>query len=393
MCGKWSARRLDNNRHGERLPRGQGPRGRAAALKTVAIFCRIVDFFGDAGFCWRLAVALRRLGVSHVILVIDRLNILDELRGSERIQGVTVFPWNVAQDQWQQHGVPEQHRADLVIEAFTCNPPKAYLEALSSQAQWITLDYLATEPWADSVHGQSSPSPTLRHPVAAHRRWWVPGFSAATGGLLHGSRRHISAKERRAWRRELTGESIDNNVFLVLAFGYADARWDDLQRLLNRQLPKGFKSYHLWQPKGLEFSQREFDEILQACDLNFVRGEDSFVRAHWAAAYPWQVPFVWQPYRQEGKAHGHKLAGWMHQVLAAPALAPLQDFHWAWNSIRPTESHADLSLSGAWTNLRDHYETVRSQLNKFCLRLAGQDSLEQGLVRVFSQKISNKDRI
>ncbi|MBU3725083.1 MAG: elongation factor P maturation arginine rhamnosyltransferase EarP [Burkholderiaceae bacterium] len=381
MCVKWSARRLDSKRHCGTLPLGQSLQGGAAAIHTIAIFCRIVDFFGDAGFCWRLAVALRRRGVGHVILVIDRLNILDELRGAERIPGVTVLPWNVAQDQWQQHGVPEEHRADLVIEAFACNPPKTYLEALSPQAQWITLDYLATEPWADSAHGQSSPSPSLRDSVAAHRRWWVPGFSAATGGLLHGSWRHITARERRAWRRELTGESIDNDVFLVLAFGYADARWESLKSLLDTQLPKGFKSYRLWQPKGIEFSQREFDEILQACDLNFVRGEDSFVRAHWAAAGPWQVPFVWQPYRQEGKAHGHKLAGWMQQVLVAPALAPLQDFHWAWNGIRPAESHADLSLSGAWVDLAGHYGEVRSQLNKACLRLASRKSLEDGLLR------------
>jgi hypothetical protein len=29
--------------------------------------------------------------------------------------------------------------------------------------------------------------------------------------------------------------------------------------------------------------QEHYDELLWACDINFVRGEDSFVRAHWAA--------------------------------------------------------------------------------------------------------------
>lgn len=391
MCVKLSVRRLDNQPHREALPiRVRSLENGSGVIQIITIFCRIVDFFGDAGFCWRLAVALKQLGVRHVILVIDRLNILDELRGTERLAGVTVLPWNVAEDQWQRHGVPPEHRANLVIEAFACNPPKVYLEALSPQAQWITLDYLATEPWADSVHRQLSPLPTLPHPAASHRRWWVPGFSAATGGLLHGGWRHITASERHAWRRELSGKSIDKDVFLVLAFGYADARWEDLQRLFDQALPAGFKSYRLWQPKGIEFSQREFDEILQACDLNFVRGEDSFVRAHWAAAGPWRVPFVWQPYRQEGKAHGHKLAGWMHQVLAALALGPLQDFHWAWNGIRPADSDANLSLSGAWLDLASHYKQIQSELNKACLRLAGQESLEYGLLRAFSQKISIK---
>jgi uncharacterized repeat protein (TIGR03837 family) len=48
--------------------------------------------------------------------------------------------------------------------------------------------------------------------------------------------------------------------------------------------------------------QRRYDELLWACDTNFVRGEDSFVRAQWAAR-----PFIWQPYAQEENAHHRKL--------------------------------------------------------------------------------------
>ena len=36
-------------------------------------------------------------------------------------------------------------------------------------------------------------------------------------------------------------------------------------------------------------AQDRYDELLWASDLNFVRGEDSFVRAQWAAR-----PLVWQ---------------------------------------------------------------------------------------------------
>jgi uncharacterized repeat protein (TIGR03837 family) len=38
--------------------------------------------------------------------------------------------------------------------------------------------------------------------------------------------------------------------------------------------------------------QPAYDELLWLCDLNFVRGEDSFVRAQWAAR-----PLVWHIYR------------------------------------------------------------------------------------------------
>ncbi|NBP27297.1 MAG: DUF2331 family protein [Betaproteobacteria bacterium] len=64
MCVKLSVRRLDNQPHREAFPiRAQSSEDRPAAIQTITIFCRIVDFFGDAGFCWRLAVALKQLGV------------------------------------------------------------------------------------------------------------------------------------------------------------------------------------------------------------------------------------------------------------------------------------------------------------------------------------------
>lgn len=366
------------------------------AIHRVTIFCRIVDYFGDAGFCWRLAVALKRLGASNVNLIIDRVNILDELRGTQREQGVIVLPWNVTQERWEKHGVPVQEQCDLLIEAFACNPPQTFLQSLPAHAQWITLDYLATEAWADDAHGKPSPAPKVNHPAAKTRRWWIPGFSKATGGLLHGSWRHISKKERTAWRAELahnTGRPIGDDTFLILGFGYEDAPWHELELIMrntqqhNSQqcLPKGFRDFAIWRPKGIQYSQQEFDEILQACDLNFVRGEDSFVRAHWAAASPWKVPFVWQPYRQENKAHGHKLAGWLNQIMCHPKLLPLQDLHWAFNGLRPTESHTGLTLETAWADFVGRFEESRDQLHKACLRLSGEESLERGLLRVLDR--------
>jgi len=42
--------------------------------------------------------------------------------------------------------------------------------------------------------------------------------------------------------------------------------------LASEQLPKGFRETVIWKPQGIAFSQSEFDEVLQSCDLNFVRG-------------------------------------------------------------------------------------------------------------------------
>jgi uncharacterized repeat protein (TIGR03837 family) len=52
----------------------------------------------------------------------------------------------------------------------------------------------------------------------------------------------------------------------------------------------------------LPFSDQDtYDHLLWACDLNFVRGEDSCVRAQWAAR-----PLVWQAYPQADEAHWDK---------------------------------------------------------------------------------------
>ena len=74
-------------------------------------------------------------------------------------------------------------------------------------------------------------------------------------------------------------------------------------------------------------SQAEFDHLLWACDLNFVRGEDSLVRALWAGK-----PFIWHIYPQDDGAHRAKLEAFL-DWLDAPA--DLRDFHRVWNGLSP----------------------------------------------------------
>ncbi len=354
------------------------------AKEHWVIFCRVVDFFGDAGFCWRLACALNDQGVGRVTLVIDRLDVLHALVGETPVPAVSVVSWQEAEQRWQSHGVGKTERADVVIEAFACDPPDIFLRSLSDQTQWITLDYLATELWADQVHGGLSPSPRLSYPAARRRRWFIPGFSGQTGGLLHGRWRHISADERRAWRAQLAGRPIADDVFLILGFGYEDAHWDRLMGLASEQLPKGFREPVIWKPHGIAFSQSEFDEVLQACDLNFVRGEDSFVRAHWASAGPWRVPFVWQPYRQQEGAHATKLVAWLSRVCADPRTTPLVDLHWAWNALPVNGQYLDLRL--AWEDLVVDYQGVSAALHRACLALAAKPGLEAQLIGLRGQE-------
>jgi uncharacterized repeat protein (TIGR03837 family) len=80
----------------------------------------------------------------------------------------------------------------------------------------------------------------------------------------------------------------------------------------------------------LSFVEQEcYDELLWACDANFVRGEDSCVRAQWAAR-----PFIWQIYPQHDGVHLVKLEAL--RALYTTGLPPeaalaVQDLWLAWN--------------------------------------------------------------
>jgi uncharacterized repeat protein (TIGR03837 family) len=81
-------------------------------------------------------------------------------------------------------------------------------------------------------------------------------------------------------------------------------------------------------------SQTDYDHLLWACDLNFVRGEDSLVRAIWAGK-----PFVWQIYPQDDGAHAAKLHAFLD---VAGASDQMRRFYLHWNDLTGLTSGTDL---------------------------------------------------
>jgi len=76
--------------------------------------------------------------------------------------------------------------------------------------------------------------------------------------------------------------------------------------------------------------QGRYDQLLWACDVNFVRGEDSFIRAQHAGK-----PLVWQAYAQEDGAQWPKLEAFLtHYVtgLSPNAETALREAWRAWNA-------------------------------------------------------------
>jgi uncharacterized repeat protein (TIGR03837 family) len=98
-----------------------------------------------------------------------------------------------------------------------------------------------------------------------------------------------------------------------------------VQTLLGDQTQHGNLSLHFlpW------LTQPEFDALLRHCDLNFVRGEDSVLRALWAGK-----PFVWHIYPQEDGADTPKLEAFMAQLQLSE---PVRAMHRAWNGMQGGE--------------------------------------------------------
>jgi uncharacterized repeat protein (TIGR03837 family) len=319
------------------------------------LFCRVVDNFGDVGVCWRLACDLAARG-ERVRLWIDDAGPLAWMAPGG-CPGLEVGAFDAA----MAAGAP----GDVVIEAFGCDPPPAFVATMAAAPTppvWINLEYLSAEPFVERSHGLPSPQ---RNGLT---KWfYYPGFTPRTGGLLRepGLLAEREAFDADAWLAaagfpRLPGERVvslfcyDNSALPALLNSLADA-----PTLL--LLTPGFAQAQVAAvPPGLRtaalpwLTQREFDRLLWASDLNFVRGEDSLVRAIWAGA-----PFVWQIYPQHDGAHAPKLRALLDLMSGAvpgavPGLVPL--WH-AWNGL-----HADwpgLPEAGAW---RRACEAFRAEL-------------------------------
>src|SRR5690606_34810133 len=107
--------------------------------------------------------------------------------------------------------------ADVVIEAFACTPPPAYLARMSPRQLWINLEYLSAEDWVESCHGLPSTQAN-----GLRKFFFFPGFTEATGGLL---REPELISQRNAWQ-----EDPDSRVRLLDVLGIPRT-W--LQRLRN----------------------------------------------------------------------------------------------------------------------------------------------------------------
>jgi uncharacterized repeat protein (TIGR03837 family) len=312
------------------------------------LFCTVVDYLGDAAICWRLA---RQLALEHGLaprLWIDRPEALASLVPAA-VPGATLDGVRI------EHADPADPRlaatapdevADVVVRTLASTLPEAYRAAMRARrprATWIAYEYLSAEDWVASHHGLPSPKPD-----ALVEHFFFPGFGPRTGGLLREAdliaRRDafVADPVARTGLLASLGVAPAPGERLASLFCYPDAAVVALLDALAARpepwrvlVPQGVATAAAGHPLALPVPfvpQRDYDALLWSCDLNLVRGEDSFVRALWAGR-----PMVWQAYRQPGDVHRAKVrafvGAWARDAAPSPAAARgVAAMHEAWNA-------------------------------------------------------------
>jgi hypothetical protein len=311
------------------------------------IFCRVIDNYGDIGVCWRLAAQLGARGET-VRLWVDDASALAWM-APQGAAGVHVGAFDMP-------GAP----GDVVVEAFGCDPPPAFVAQMAQrQPVWINLEYLSAEPWVERAHALPSPQ------ANGLQKWFFfPGFTPATGGLLGpgpGTPGPRTPGPRRA-----------------SVFCYANPMLPRLAEAFDGELwltPGAAQSLIAPRTHRLPFTdQAGYDRLLADCELNFVRGEDSLVRAIWAGR-----PFVWQIYPQDDGVHRVKLDAFLDLFLAGAEpgfAADLRALWHAWNGFGPWPAH--WPAAAEWQATCDRFRAglaaqadLVSQLQNFAAGKAG----------------------
>lgn len=326
------------------------------------VYCRVVDNHGDLGVCWRLSADLATRG-ERVRLWVDDASALAWMAPHDA-SGVSVHPWPDAQ------GSADAEPGQVVIAAFGCELPRPMLAAMAAARPapvWVNLEYLSAEAYVERSHGL--PSLQAAGPAAGLTQWFFyPGYTQATGGLLRETDlwTRLRRFDRAAWLASIGIAARDcdrQGERIVSLFCYEPqpafaALLDELDaaptlllaasgaatRLLREQLGDALARGRLRGVALPWLTQRDYDHLLWASDLNFVRGEDSWVRAQWAGR-----PFVWQAYAQDDGIHAAKLDAFMDRFLAdAPAglASALRAASARWNGLR--EGPMALPPLGPW---------------------------------------------
>ena len=378
--------------------------------RTLALFCKVVDNYGDIGICWRLAKQLQQEHGIAVTLWVDDLLSFQRIcpkvlidQDSQKIAQILVRHWR------DQDGIfTTADIADIVIEFFACDIPPAYIVAMAActpRPVWLNLDGLTAEEWVEGCHTLPSPHPTL----SLIKYFFFPGFNKKTGGLLLESTLQQQRQEFQSSPSAMlafltqfgvTDKEMASIKISLFCYPHAPVSnlfdiWQNNPEAVICLVPEGVATeavqLFLGQvPKAGTTATRgaltvrvipfipqvEYDKLLWACDFNFVRGEDSFVRAQWAAQ-----PFIWHIYPQDENLHHKKLNAFLNCHTAATQSSIALSL--AWNAAEKLS----VNWATTWEQFQIDMPEIRLMSIKWQQQLLENGDLASNLIK-FSDSLS-----
>ncbi len=378
------------------------------ASTTLALFCKVVDNYGDIGICWRLA---RQLQSEHDIIVhlwVDDLGSFHRICPSvnssldrQALEGIWIHRWHTQEVLFGKEDI-----ADIVIEFFGCDIPPAYIATMAQCAPapiWLNLEGLSAEEWVEGCHGLPSSHPSY----SLTKYFFFPGFNTKTGGLLcettlDRQRENFQSDPlaQTAFLAQLGVSAEEMQSLKVSLFCYPNApvaallsAWQHHEKPLLCLAPEGVASEALGEFFGempvcgqvlqrgqltlrvIPFMpQNDYDKLLWSCDLNFVRGEDSFVRAQWA-----KKAFIWHIYPQDDNLHHKKLKAFLQTHQAGSDSS--RDFSLAWNQAQPCHD-----WQACWSKLHNDLELIQEQSTAWLNRMRMVGDLTSNLLSFVNSK-------
>ena len=356
----------------------------------IDIFCRVIDNYGDIGVCWRLANNLHELIIRYQLgqLQVGEKSVIAQVchhHSSSTFIRTPVRLWvddlhsfakiapnlnpslnqqilaNIHIYQWNTGTIQQAVPTAIVIEAFATDLDDCYQVAMTGKTQyWFNLEYLSAEPWVEDFHAQPS---IQKNKVPKY--FFFPGFTDKTGGLLREPNliESLTAFEQNqsaqveflsTYVHPEAAHALTRKERLISLFCYPQAPIEALLTSIARVgipttilIPHGVATNiehilntlsicnkHILNAIKIQrfnfIPQEQFDYLLAICDINFVRGEDSFVRAIWSGK-----PFIWHIYYQQEDVHLEKLNAWLsnrqHQCPEKNSLISLDSLHQLWN--------------------------------------------------------------
>jgi uncharacterized repeat protein (TIGR03837 family) len=290
---------------------------------TLDIFCDIIDNYGDIGVVYRLSKELSKKGYnvrifsnkfSEIEKIIKNFSAKKNFQKLNNIEFINL-----------DEPLQVSYTANIIIESFGCNIPDEYIDKLDEKTKLIiNLEYLTAESWVEDFHLKESFSPKS----FIKKYFYMPSFTLNSGGIILDNeylQKVNSIKKDKeyifnSFYKNL-GLKYNSEIFYINIFTYnwnfknflnylietnkkycifiLDNRFDG-KFILNDKISINYLSY---------MPQEDFDTWLNISDFNFVRGEESFVRATLS-----EIPFVWNIYPQENDVHFNKLNAFMSEL-------------------------------------------------------------------------------